>query len=98
MGIIDAVVEGLKVILVANLREAVGFMEGEIKIEPAQVDLTKIFDQSYDEEIDMAEVKGQESVKRFLEIATAGGHNVLIVSHYRLFLGCRHISAYSVGC
>src|SRR5271154_5112082 len=58
-----AVVEGLQVIPVENLREAVGFLEGEIKIPPSQVDLTRIFDQSYDEEIDMAEVKGQESVK-----------------------------------
>ncbi len=74
-----AVVKGLKVIPVANLREAVGFLEGDIKIEPTTVDLTKIFDQPYDEEIDMAEVKGQESVKRALEIAAAGGHNVLLI-------------------
>jgi magnesium chelatase family protein len=74
-----AVVEGLKVIPVANLREAVGFLEGEIKIEPTKVDLAKIFDQSYDEEFDMAEVKGQESVKRALEIAAAGGHNALLI-------------------
>src|SRR5277367_5494203 len=74
-----AVVEGLQVIPVENLREAVGFLEGEIKIAPTQIDLTKIFDQSYDDEMDMAEVKGQESVKRALEIAAAGGHNLLLI-------------------
>jgi magnesium chelatase family protein len=75
-----AVVEGLKVIPIENLRQAVAFLEGEIQIEPTKVDLSKIFDQSYDEEIDMAEVKGQESVKLALEIAAAGGHNVLMLS------------------
>jgi magnesium chelatase family protein len=74
-----AVVEGLQVIPVENLREAAGFLEGQFKIAPARVDLTRIFEQSYDEEMDMAEVKGQESVKRALEIAAAGGHNVLMI-------------------
>jgi magnesium chelatase family protein len=73
------VVEGLEVIPVADLRQAAAFLDGEIKIEPTRVDLNKIFDQSYDDEIDMAEVKGQESVKRALEIAAAGGHNVLLI-------------------
>jgi magnesium chelatase family protein len=74
-----AVVEGLTVIPVENLREAAGFLEGEIKIAPIKIDLSKIFEQAYNEENDMAEVKGQESVKRALEIAAAGGHNVLLI-------------------
>jgi magnesium chelatase family protein len=55
------------------------FWKGKSRIEPTKVDLAKIFDQTFDDEIDMAEVKGQESVKRALEIAAAGGHNALLI-------------------
>ncbi len=74
-----AVVKGLEIIPVDNLRDAAAFLADELNIAPHAIDLAQIFDHSHDDDIDMSEVKGQESVKRALEIAAAGGHNILLI-------------------
>ena len=66
-------VDGLCVIPVRNLREATSFLEGTFQIAPFRVDVKTIFDHQYDDEVDFAEVKGQESVKGFFQ-----GTNLLI--------------------
>jgi len=74
-----ALISGIDVIAVSNLKDAGLFLDGEIKIEPHKVDLKKILPEEPSFEIDFLDVKGQEHVKRALEIAAAGSHNILLV-------------------
>ena len=74
-----AVVPGLQVLPIRNLREAISFLEGALRIAPVKVNVTELFAQPVDDDLDFVDVKGQESVKRALEIAAAGGHNALLI-------------------
>ncbi|WDF77827.1 YifB family Mg chelatase-like AAA ATPase [Mucilaginibacter sp. KACC 22773] len=75
-----AIVNDLEVYGVESIKEVVGFFNGDIKLEPVIVNTREEFyDSLCNYDSDFSEVRGQENIKRALEIAAAGGHNVILI-------------------
>jgi magnesium chelatase family protein len=74
-----AVVSEVQVLGVRNLPQVVEFLNGARRIEPTRVNVADLFNQHSQYNADFNEVKGQQHVKRALEVAAAGGHNVILV-------------------
>jgi magnesium chelatase family protein len=74
-----SVVAGIDTIPVRTLSDLVEYLRGNSAIEPLNADLDQLFNRDGELNVDFNEVAGQEHVKRAMEIAAAGGHNLLMI-------------------
>ena len=75
-----AIVEGLTVYGVNNIKDVIDHFNGECSLEPEKVNSEAIFNSFHHNlDFDFSDVKGQESIKRCMEIAAAGGHNIILI-------------------
>lgn len=74
-----AIVAGFDVYGISNLSEIVGFLSGQLSLTPQKPQVAVPQEHELERDLDFADVKGQEGIKRCMEIAAAGGHNIILI-------------------
>ncbi len=74
-----AIVDGIEIIPIKNIKEAVAYLNGDIEIPPVKVNVEEEFKNRSEYDIDFNEIKGQYFARRSIEVAASGGHNILMI-------------------